>query len=277
MQTRFATTEDEVRIAYEVRDADAPAAADWVLLIHGLGYARWGWEPVVDDLQRRLRVVLFDNRGIGESDVPEGPYTARQMAGDALAVLDDAGIDAAHVIGTSLGGMIAQELALLAPDRVDRLVLVASTPGGERAHPMPQVTQDLIARMPEMAPEEALREAIANALTDETVAGRPEVVERILHHRTSNPQDPAGWQAQAAAGTGYDGGERLADIAAPTLVLHGDQDVVVAPGNAAVLAELIDDSRVEIVEGTGHLLFWERPDHFVALVTDFLGSPADAR
>ena len=269
METRYATTDGAIRIAYEVRDQDAPDA-DWVLLIHGLGYARWGWEPVVDDLAASFRVVLFDNRGIGGSEVPEGPYTATEMAQDAVAVLEDAGIERSHVIGTSLGGMIAQELAVAAPERVDRLVLVASTPGVETGHPMPEVTQQLIARMPEMDPEEALRTAIENALSDTTVDQAPEVVERILHHRTTTPQDPAGWQAQAAAGTQYEGGEQLREIDAPTLIIHGSEDVVVDPRNADVLAELIPDAQVERIDGVGHLSFWESPERFVRLVSEFL-------
>ena len=99
-----------MKIAWERHGAGPP-----LLLIHGLGYARWGWEPVVEPLARSFDVILFDNRGIGESDAPAGPYTAAQMAGDALQVLDEAGVERAHVLGTSLGGMVAQELALATP------------------------------------------------------------------------------------------------------------------------------------------------------------------
>lgn len=267
--SRYATTDDGVRIAYTVRD-DAAPGGDWVLLIHGLGYGRWGWEPVVDALAERFRVVTYDNRGIGASDVPEGPYSAAGMARDAVAVLDDLGLSKVHVAGTSLGGMIAQELALAVPDRVRRLVLVASTPGGETGHPMPEVTQELIARMPEMEPEQALRTAIENALSDRALEEQPELVDRILRHRTRDPQAPEGWQAQAAAGTTYEGGDRLSGIAAPTLVVHGTEDVVVDPRNASVLADLIPVARVELLDGAGHLSFWEQPDRFVAVVSDFL-------
>ena len=113
---------------------DGPA----LLLIQGLGYGRWGWDPVAPGLAERHRVLSFDNRGIGESEKPEGPYTARMMADDALQVLDEAGVERAHVVGASLGGMIAQELAVLAPERVDRLVLCCTTPGGPDAFPLPE-------------------------------------------------------------------------------------------------------------------------------------------
>ena len=259
---------DGVRIAYERHDGAGPDAP-WILLVHGLGYARWGWEPVVDRLAERFRVLLFDNRGIGDSDVPDGPYTAAGMAGDALAVLDAAGVDRAHVAGTSLGGMVAQELARAHPERVDRLVLVCTVPGGDATVPMPQQTVDLLARMPQLEPEVALRLAIENAFSDETVAARPELVERILAHRTAAPQDPAGWQAQASAGTTYTGGD-LGDLTMPTLVVHGTQDVVLDPDNARVLADGLPDAELVFFEGAGHLLFWEQPDRFVEVVTDFL-------
>lgn len=272
--TAVATAEDGVRIAYEDHPADdevSPGRTSHpVVLVHGLGYARWGWEPVVERLADHGRVVAIDNRGIGASDVPEGPYTAAQMAGDVLAVLDDADIATADVIGISLGGMIAQELAARQPDRVERLVLVATTPGGQAAHPIPEATRRLIAAMPELEPEEALRRAITNALSETAVSARPELVERILAHRRSNPQDPAGWQAQAAAGTTFDIGDRVADVTAPTLIVHGTEDAVIDPRNAEVLASLLGDTRVAWLEGAGHLCFWEQPERFVAAVTDFL-------
>jgi pimeloyl-ACP methyl ester carboxylesterase len=266
--TRFAAVQG-VRIAFEVHDGGAPDG-DWLLLVHGLGYARWGWEPVVDLLAARYRVVLFDNRGIGESDVPPGPYDAATMAGDALAVLDAAGGARAHVLGTSLGGMIAQELGLIAPERIDRLVLIASTPGGEAGYPLPAPTRELIGRMPDMEPAKALRAAIDNALSPRTRARRPEIAERILDHRLARPQDMAGWRAQVAAGTTYEGGRRLADIAAPCLVVHGDDDRVVDPRNAQVLTDLLPDARLLQMRDTGHLPYWEDPEACASAVIAFL-------
>jgi 3-oxoadipate enol-lactonase len=251
-----------MRIAWESRGDGPP-----LLLIHGLGYARWGWEPVADRLAGRFRVLLFDNRGIGASEVPPGPYTAAAMAADALQVLDEAGAGRAHVVGTSLGGMVAQELALAHPERVDRLVLVATTPGGAGAFPLPERTLALIAAAPSLAPDVALRRFVENALAGDAPV---ELVDRITARRLASPPDPAGWQAQAAAGTGFDALGRIGAIAAPTLVLHGTDDGVVDPRNAALLAGRIPDARVRLLEGRGHLLFWEDPDGFVEAVEEFL-------
>ncbi len=245
-----------MKLAWE-RHGDGPP----LLLIQGLGYARWGWEPVVPLLARSFDTILFDNRGIGGSDTPPGPYTAAAMAGDALQVLDEAGVERAHVIGTSLGGMIAQELVLAAPERVDRLVLACTTPGGLLAHPMPAQTVDLMLRRAE------LHEYVANALEPDP---RPELVERILAHRLAEAQPYEAWAAQAAAGMTFDGYERARSIGAPTLVLHGDGDVVVDPRNGELLTELIPDARLSIFPGGSHVFFWQEPERFVRELEEFL-------
>jgi pimeloyl-ACP methyl ester carboxylesterase len=254
-----------VRIAWERHGAGEP-----LLLIHGLGYARWGWEPVVPALAERFDVVLFDNRGIGESDAPPGPYTVAEMAEDAVHVLDEAGIQRAHVVGTSLGGMVAQELALTHPERVDRLVLTCTTPGGPKAYPMPKPTVALLAEAATLAPEVALRRFVENALAPRTVAQRPEIVERIMEHRLETAQSPVAWAAQAAAGAAFDAYERLGGLQAPTLVQAGTEDVVVDPRNSFVLSELVPDCDDAHFPGCGHLFFWEVPDGFVQSVTSFL-------
>ncbi len=245
-------------------------SGEHLLLIHGLGYARWGWEPVLPGLAERFDVIRFDNRGIGESDAPPGPYTVVEMAGDAVQVLDEAGVERAHVVGTSLGGMVAQELALAYPERVDRLVLACTTPGGAKAHPMPQVTVELMIEAATLEPAVALRRFVENALAPATVAAHPEVVDRIMAHRLATAQAPAAWAAQASAGATFDAYDRLGGVTAPTLVQHGDEDVVVDPRNADLLVGLLRDARLERFPGTGHLFFWEAPERFVASVAAFL-------
>jgi 3-oxoadipate enol-lactonase len=249
-----------VNIAWEERGAGEP-----LLLIQGLGYARWSWDPIVPGLAERYRVLSFDNRGIGESDKPPGPYTAQEMAGDALQVLDEAGIDRAHVLGASLGGMIAQELAVAAPKRVEKLVLCCTTPGGAETVPMPDVTVRLFAEAATLAPDVALRRFIENALG---AAPPQDLVDELYRRRLANPPDPAGWQAQAAAGMTFAGVG--GQIAAPTLILTGTADNVVDHRNAEVLAQRIAGARVERFSGAGHLFFWEQPDAVVRILKEFL-------
>ncbi|MEO5575218.1 MAG: alpha/beta hydrolase [Gaiellaceae bacterium] len=232
-----------------------------LLLIHGLGYARWGWEPVVEPLARSFDVILFDNRGIGESDAPPGPYTTEELAQDAVQVLDEAGVERTHVVGTSLGGIVAQQLALDHPGRVDRLVLACTTPGGAQSFPPPQRTVDL------MLARATLREYVENALEPDA---RPEIVDRILVHRERTAQGFEAWAAQAAAVGTFDVHERLGELAMPVLVQTGDGDVVVDPRNSELLAAAIPDAQLSIYAGAGHVFMWQDPDRFVAELEAFL-------
>ncbi len=251
-----------VRIAYDVHGAGEP-----LVLIMGLGYGRWGWEPVVEPLAARYRVITFDNRGYGDSDAPPGPYTAAQMAGDTLAVLDAVGVDRAHVVGASLGGAVAQELALRHGGRIEKLVLMATMSGASNMHPIPAPTLALMAEAPTLDPAVAIRRFVENALEPEPDAP---LVDRIVAIRVAKPPDPAGWAAQAAIWATFDAWEELPRIEAPTLVVQGEGDVVVDPRNAALLAERIPGAELRMVPG-GHLFFWNRPDALVSPLTEFLG------
>ncbi len=252
----------DVAIAWEEHGSGPP-----LLLVMGLGYGRWGWEPILAPLAERYRVLVFDNRGYGESDVPPGPYTAAELAGDALAVMDAAGVERAHVLGASLGGAVAQELALRHAERVERLVLVATMSGITNMHPLPAPTLRLMAEAPTLEPAVALRRFVENALAPEA---EPALVERIVELRVANPADPAGWAAQAGIWASFDVWDELPAVTAPALVVQGEGDVVVAPENAPLLASRIPGAELRLVPG-GHLFFWNRPAQFVSLLREFLG------
>lgn len=252
-----------MRLAWHARGSGAP-----LLLIQGLGYTRHGWGALPRLLAAHHRVLVYDNRGIGESDIPEGPYTVPELAADAVAVLDEAGLGRVDVLGASLGGMVAQELARTHPERVGRLVLVCTTGGGTGSFPMPERTVALMGAASALDPEVAMRRFVENALGPDAPAG---LADEIFAHRVAHPPDPIGWQAQAAAAVGWDGLEAAAGIRARTLVVTGTEDNVVDARNSALLAERIPGARLEHVEGAGHLVFWERADEVAALVEGFLG------
>jgi 3-oxoadipate enol-lactonase len=252
-----------VKLAWDSQGDGQP-----MLLIQGLGYTRQGWGPLRERLARRYRVISFDNRGIGKSEIPPGPYTVEQLAGDAVQVLDEAGIERAHVLGASLGGFVAQVVASEQSGRVERLVLVCTSPGGKDSYPLPEQTLRLMAEAPSMAPEVALRRFVENAVAP---GSPPELLDEIYAYRQQHPPDPGGWAAQAGAGAAWDAGDRLGRIAAPTLVIAGTADNVVDPRNSDLLAERIPGARLEWIEGAGHLLFWEKTEEFAELVERFLG------
>jgi len=258
---------DGARIAYEIRGDGDP-----VVLVHGLAYDRAGWGPFPDRLAERFRVVLIDNRGVGESDAPDGPYSVPQMAADVIAVMDDAGMERTRLFGVSLGGYIAQELTLTHPERVERLVLCSTAVGGARAVPMPPATQEAFARFPLMEREAGLRMFVENSLGARGVRDLPALVEEIFRYRLGHAPTAQAWMAQAAAGATYVNDDRVSAIAVPTFVLQGGADVVVDPRNAAVLGELIEGARVEVVPDRGHLFVWEDPDVAARIVMEFLSA-----
>jgi 3-oxoadipate enol-lactonase len=262
VSTMLRARNGEVELAYELLGDGPP-----LLLIQGLGYGGRGWGPALDLLAEDFTVAAFDNRGFGGSDVPPGPYRVGELAEDARAVLDAAGFERTHVVGASLGGMVAQELALAHPDRIHKLVLACTTPGGESAYPMPAQTVSLMLEAPTMPPDVALRRFVENALGD---GGSEDLVDRIVAYRTANPPDLGGWQSQASAGAAHDALDRIGSIRAPTLVVHGTEDAVVDPRNAELLGERIPGARVELLPGCGHLPFWEEPARFVSLTKEFV-------
>lgn len=268
VRTRYADS-GAARIAYECRGAWRGDRA-WLVLVQGLGFDRSGWRPVVRGLGRHFRLILVDNRGSGRSALPTDLLTVREMARDVVSVLDAAGVAAAHVLGASLGGMVAQELAIEYPARVDRLVLACTTPGWPYAYPMPAASIRLMAATPHLPPEVALRRHMENALAAGTVANRPDLVDRLIAHERARPGDPGAWSAQFMAGARYAGQLRQTHIRARTLILHGGADTVVDPRNANLLAERIPDATLVLLPGLGHLFFWEDPDRFVREVTAFL-------
>ncbi len=267
-RTRYARS-GALRIAYELRGA-VHRRRPWLVLIQGMGLDRLGWEPVLRKLQRRFRLVLVDNRGVGHSDRPAGSFTVADMAGDIVAVLDAAGIRRAHVMGASLGGMVAQELAITHPERVDGLVLACTAPGWPFTYPMPAASLRTIASSARMTAEAARRRHTENALSAGAVRDRPELVTRLLELQGTRPADADVLPAQAAAGARYAGWNRQRRIGVRTLVLHGGADRVVNPRNGRLLADLIPGARLVTFPELGHLLFWEDPDGFADTVASFL-------
>jgi 3-oxoadipate enol-lactonase len=187
------------------------------------------------------------------------------MAQDVLAVLDHAGIQQASVLGTSLGGMMAQELALAHPERVDRLVLVATVPGGLRSRPMPLGTTYLFAVSPFLTDKARLRQFVHNALGPSTLRRRPKIARRLAAAKLAHPHSEPAWRAQVAAGMLFNPLGRQRDLTQPTLVMQGTADQVVDPSNADVL---------ELLDRVGHLLYWEQPRRFARVVAGFLNEPA---
>jgi pimeloyl-ACP methyl ester carboxylesterase len=245
-----------VSLHYESTGAGVP-----VLLVMGLGMNATGWWRTVPVLcAAGLRVLTFDNRGVGRSDRPAGPYTTATMADDAVAVLDATAVQRTHVYGISLGGMIAQEIALRHPDRIARLALGATTPGGHGALPADGGTLEFFQRRGQMPAEEAVWASVPYNYAARTRAQHGDRIAQDVRQRLRYPIEPEPYAAQLAAALGHDAYDRLAQIRASTLVVHGQEDVMVPPANGRLLAHLIPAARLLELRGAAHLYPTDEPN-----------------
>jgi pimeloyl-ACP methyl ester carboxylesterase len=252
----------DLTMHYEERGA-GPA----LLLVPGIPAIANDWEPVAEPLSRTRRVIAYDNRGSGATTTTAAPYTTAQLAADAVALLDALAIDRADVFGMSLGGMIAQELALGWPERVGRLVLGcthcglnhAAPPDREAGRAFALETEDWGERMAALAPF-----AFARGVDGE-------FLRRFVEKKTGDVQDPEGYRGQLAAVLGHDSYDRLPEIQAPTLIVTGDGDLIIPAASSDPMHARIPGSRLEVIAGTGHLFFLERPAETLAVLEEFLG------
>ena len=249
-----------------------------LLLIQGMAgnTAHWG-EPFLGELERDFELLAYDHRDVGQSARVGAPFTIADLADDAAALLGELGIDRAHVVGISMGGMVAQELALRHPDVLRSLVLGCTYPGGARARLTdPAVIQRLSEPMLSGDTARALR-AGWEANVSRAVAADPAAWEAFLAVAQQHPASLQALMAQMQAIQGHDTSARLGQIAAPTLVIHGTDDEMLSAENGRLIAELIPGARLELLEGVGHMWWWEQPERSAALVRDFCRSAAGAR
>ncbi len=241
-----------------------------LLLVNGLGSDHGEWLCQLPAFAARFRVVLFDNRGAGDSEVPPGPYSTAGMADDASALLAAVGIGRAHVLGVSLGGMIAQELALRHPGRVERLVLACTSPGGTAAVRPSDEALGAFIRSPEGNPEDELRRIIPFLYTERFAREHPEEIAAFAARRLLHPTRADGHASQLAAAIGHAAADRLAEVRARTLVIAGTEDRLVPPVNSQRIADRIPGAKLVLLPGAPHRLFAENAEAFNREVLDFL-------
>lgn len=239
-----------------------------LLLLTGLGYAIWSWQRQLPDWSQRFRCIAVENRGTGRSPKPPGPYSIEQMADDAAEML---GGRRAHVAGFSMGGYIAQTLAVRHPQLVERLVLVCTATGGPEVRKTPEETAAAWLANANRPPPEFARATMPLSFRPGWADENADELEALLADRLEFPTPPECWRAQYDACVEW--GARVTpveEIRAPTLVVHGDADRIVRYENGVELARRIPRARFETFAGAGHLLFIEEPERFNRLVEEFL-------
>ncbi len=248
--------------------APSSAVQQPLLLIMGLGATLEWWQRLVPVLSARYRTIVYDNRGVGRSDVPPGPYSIPGMADDAAAVLDAAGIASAHVLGASMGGMIAQELALNHPSRVRSLILGCTACGGRQSVPASKEVAAALGARSAMTREEAMW-VMAPYIFD---AGTPrERVAEDIAVRLRAKVTNDGYFAQLQGIRAWSGThDRLAGITMPTLVIHGDTDQLVPAENGRIIAKAIPGAHLVMIPHASHIFFTDQFAASNAAILSFL-------
>lgn len=231
-----------------------------VLLIHGLGLSGGAWWRTVDALSPTLRVITFDHRGIGRSKSLMPAFTTEAMADDAASILDELGLDSAHVYGISLGGMVAQQLALRHPERIRSLVLGATQPGGRRAVYADAEVMAFFRRRSQLGKEEAAWASVEFNYGPRCRAEHPDRIAEDIERRLEQPFNAQAYRAQLFAAAMHNCYARLDRIEVPTFVVHGAHDRVIPAANAHLMAERLPNCRLTVLEDSGHLYPTEAPE-----------------
>ncbi|GGM69795.1 alpha/beta hydrolase [Lentzea pudingi] len=252
----LARASDGTRLFYSVEGSGPP-----LLLIAGQANSSKWWSQVREDFSARFTTIVTDHRGTGSSDKPDAPYSTRMFAEDCVAILADAGIDRAHVYGTSMGGRIAQWLAAGHGEHVDRLVLGCTSPGGAHGIERSAEVRKSLAQVEPMKARRALEELMYTPAY------------KGPYNTLGDPQmPPYARKRHLFASAEHDAWNVLPSITAPTLVVHGTEDIFNPTANAPLITERIPNAKMHLVEGARHGYFEEFRAEASPLVMDFLSS-----
>jgi pimeloyl-ACP methyl ester carboxylesterase len=259
----------DVNLNYEVRGGGDP-----LLMVMGLGGSSAEWSPaLVDELARSFRTIIYDNRGTGRSDKPDIPYSLEMFAADAIAILDALKIDRVHLFGVSMGGMIAQELALRYAPRLQTLTLGCTTCGGKNAvAPPPESLKLLTAPRAGLSDEELIRRGWPLAYTPSYIQNHRADLEAGMARQLAHPTPAFVVKRHLEATYALKTHDRLPEIKTPTLVVTGAKDVLIPARNSEIIAKRIPGAKLHVIPDSGHAFFNETPREFIDVFKPFAQS-----
>lgn len=265
----YKTINDDVELYYEIY---GPEDAPPIVFLEGWGYSLWMWFRQIPVLKGKYRCIVFDNRGVGRSSKPDYPYTMKMFADDTVALMNALGIEKAHFLGISMGGYIAQQIAISYPEVVRSLILVSTSYGGPNAVSSTDRTQMMMFAIPTetLSNEQAMEMRYSVILSDEFRRENKLLINQIQSWREQIPQPLKARGNQAAATISFNLEEEVKGIKVPTLVMHGDSDLVMPPENGELLAKNIPSSKLVFIKGGLHLSFIEYYEKFNEQVITFI-------
>ncbi len=255
----------EIELYYEEHGAGVP-----LVLIPGFSNGLWIWFKQIPAFAQKFRVIAFDPRGISRSVAPDSPVSIRMLADDVAHLLRALRIESAHILGASFGGFVAQEFALAYPQVTRSLILCCTSFGGANHVPPSLETLQAIASTKGLNTEERVRENLLLAFSQRYLQEKMEEVQSVIELRESNPAPEHAYLHQLHAARDFNTEERVPFIKAPTLVITGDEDIIVPSANSQNLAGRIPGAQLAVIKGGSHTFFIERADEFNRAVTDFI-------
>lgn len=239
-----------------------------VVLISGLGSQLQSWATQVPIYSKHFRVIVFDNRGSGKSDKPEERYSTADMADDTAELMSELGIESAHIVGKSMGGMIGQWLAINHPHRVKKLVMGCSSASrDEVGNQILRMGRDIATNIGTQA---VWLMSLYLGYNREYIEENLGTIQEAMTTVTDNPESLQGYIGQSYACEGHNTLDLLNKISSPSLVMLGETDLIASPKRSRVLAEEIPDAVLKIFNGVGHGFWRERQKEVDELVLDFL-------
>ncbi len=261
---------NDIQIYYEVHGEGFP-----LVMIMGIsGNVDW-WNPhIVQELSKNFKIVMFDSRGAGRTDMSNREYTIKLFADDTAGLMDALGISMAHVFGVSMGGGIAQELVLNHPKKVKKLVLCSTSCGGMKSVPASaQVLGRFGADRSGLSPEEICRRGVPLIFSEDFIQKNPDFVESFIQRVLIAPISNESFMRRLDALRKFDTYDRLRQIRMPTLILHGKRDILVPPENSSILAEAIPNAKLIYFKKSAHGLIYEEMEKMTRVLSDFLAEP----
>jgi pimeloyl-ACP methyl ester carboxylesterase len=255
-----------VEVYYEVYGS----GRDTLLLIEGIGYSRWMWYRQIEELPKALKLVVFDNRGVGKSSSPPGAYSMNDFVEDIQSVVRDSGLRNLYVLGVSMGGMIAQAYYLAHGENVKGLILSNTNYGKGSVLPSAQVLKTLSEGASAAFTFEGIAERMKGAFSERFTKEDRDGFDQLVRKRLAFGDDAKGYMGQLYAVAAFDSYKRLGEIGVPTLVITSDKDIIVPPENSFELHRMIPNSRLVVFKDAGHAVCLERFRDFDRRVLSFI-------
>ena len=254
-----------IKMYYEIHGKGDP-----LILIMGLRRNLEWWYCQIPSLSKHFKVIAFDNRGAGRSDKPEMDYSIRLFADDTAGLMEELSVENAHVLGISMGGYIAQELAINYPDKVRNLILGCTSCGGERAVLMSQERMEKFTANQGLSPEDILQKDMDIYFSDRFIQENPQKIREFIEISLRYYQPAHAFERQFAACLKHDTVDRLKNISVPTLIVAGDDDPLVPSENSQILKELMPWAKLQFLPACRHVFFIEDAERFNREVIAFL-------